>query len=99
MNRILVIGCPGSGKSVLSRKLAAATGLPLIHLDSLYHEDRWPDAPSLKKEQWKALVQSLVEGNQWIIDGNYKGTYELRMSAADTMPASRNVAANPSDNE
>jgi len=85
MNRILVIGCPGSGKSVLSYKVASVTGLPLIHLDSLYHDDRWPDDAKLKTEQWKMLVQSLVEGKQWIIDGNYKGTYDLRMRAADTI--------------
>ena len=34
--RILVIGCPGAGKSTLSLELAELSGLPLIHLDKEY---------------------------------------------------------------
>ena len=35
-NKILVLGCSGSGKSTFSRELAARTGLPLIHLDNIW---------------------------------------------------------------
>ena len=34
--RVVVIGCPGAGKSTFSRKLHAVTNLPLFHLDALY---------------------------------------------------------------
>lgn len=85
MNRILVIGCPGSGKSVLSRKLEQITGLPLTHLDRLYHQDAWPDDPSRKREQWVTLVKSLIAEERWIIDGNYKNTLAIRIAAADTV--------------
>lgn len=34
--RILILGCGGAGKSTLARRLGAATGLPVVHLDGLY---------------------------------------------------------------
>ena len=34
-NRIMIVGCPGSGKSSLARDLHEKTGLPLIHLDNI----------------------------------------------------------------
>lgn len=83
--KIIVIGCPGSGKSVFSRKLAAALDLPLIHLDAIYHQDIWPEEADQKREQWKKHVRRLVEQDQWIIDGNYKGSFDIRMAAADTI--------------
>ena len=34
-NKIIVLGCPGSGKSTFSKKLHELTQLPLIHLDNV----------------------------------------------------------------
>ena len=36
MERAIVIGCPGGGKSTFARALAEKTGLPLHHLDMMY---------------------------------------------------------------
>jgi adenylate kinase family enzyme len=83
--RVLVIGCPGAGKSCFSVRLAEITGLPLIHLDSLYHRDTWSADPACKKTQWREKVAELVGGERWIIDGNYKGSFDIRMPAADTI--------------
>ena len=86
MKRVLIIGCPGSGKSTLSRRLAEDTGLPLIHLDLHYHQsDRWPTDPAAKRGPWREFVQSMIDQPEWIVDGNYKGTFDIRFPAADTI--------------
>lgn len=85
MKKVIVIGCPGSGKSTFSTKLAKLTHLPLIHLDSLYHQEHWDSDQAVKKQQWSDTVTSLVKDDQWIIDGNYKSTMDIRIEAADTI--------------
>ena len=40
INRVLIVGCPGAGKSTAARSLAKITGLPIIHLDRHYCELR-----------------------------------------------------------
>jgi hypothetical protein len=78
--RILVLGCPGSGKSSFARLLADLTGLPLIHLDDHYWGQGWkrPD-----KDEWHATLYRLVSGERWIIDGNHQDSLELRMRRTD----------------
>lgn len=82
MQRVLVIGSPGSGKSTFATELAKRTGLPLIHLDQQYWNPGWVETP---KREWHAKVAELVAGNEWIIDGNYSGSLELRLTRADTV--------------
>lgn len=83
MNKVIVIGCPGAGNSVFSRELAQRTGLPLIALDFIYHQGVWDK--DRKKEQWGERVAELVIRPEWIIDGDYKSTLEMRIRAADTV--------------
>lgn len=40
MEKIIVIGSPGAGKSSFSKKLKNITKLPLYHIDMLYHNRR-----------------------------------------------------------
>lgn len=82
MNRVVVVGCPGAGKSTAARRLAVITGLPLIHLDRHYWQPGWvrPDS-----ETWRATVLELCARPRWILDGNYGGTLDLRLAAADTL--------------
>jgi len=82
LKRILVIGAGGSGKTTVARRLAERTGLPLIHLDSLYWRPGWQPTPA---DEWRAKVQDLVSRDAWIIDGNYGGTLDLRLQACDTV--------------
>ncbi len=80
LNRIMVIGCCGAGKSTLSQQLHTLTGLPLIHLDQYYWKPGWVESePSV----WNAQVRELAMQEQWIIDGNYGGTLEIRLARAD----------------
>ncbi len=82
MQRVLVIGSPGAGKSTFARQLEARTGLPLIHLDREYWRPGWVESP---RDEWRARVEQLVAGRRWIIDGNYGGSLAARLSRADTV--------------
>ena len=82
MNRIMILGCCGSGKSTLSRKLRELTGLPLYHLDQYYWKTNWTETP---KDEWEKIVTGLAHKDRWIIDGNYGGTMDVRFEKADTI--------------
>ena len=82
MRRVAIIGCGGSGKSVVARELGRRTGLPVIHLDTLFWSQDWQPTPP---DEWRAIQERLVTEDRWIIDGNYGGTMELRLRAADTI--------------
>ena len=78
----MVIGCPGSGKSTLSRRLHERTGLPLYHLDRMYWN---PDRTTVPKEVFRTRLSEVLQEDAWIIDGNYGATMELRLAACDTV--------------
>ena len=82
MKKIIVIGCPGSGKSMVSRVLHNKTGIPLYHLDMMYWN---ADKTTVEKSVFIERLSSVLEKDEWIIDGNYGSTMELRMAACDTV--------------
>lgn len=82
MNRVLVIGGNGAGKTTFSIKLAELTGLPLTHLDQLGWHGHWQ---SRTDEEFDALLLEALEQPRWIIDGNYGRTIPLRASYCDTL--------------
>lgn len=82
MERIMVIGCPGSGKSTLSRALHKITSIPLFHLDMM----NWnADRTTVDKEVFRERLSDTVKKSEWIIDGNYGSTIELRLKECDTV--------------
>lgn len=82
MLKIIVIGCPGAGKSTFAQKLKVATDLPLYHLDMLWHK---PDRTNISKEEFDEKLKDILKSNKWIIDGNYQRTLEKRLIECDTV--------------
>jgi len=80
--RIMVIGCCGAGKSTLSRRIASITDLPVIHLDQHFWKPGWVESA---KDEWTQKVKALAEQDEWIIDGNYSGTMDVRIDRADAI--------------
>lgn len=81
-NRIMIVGSPGSGKSTFARELAEITGIPLIHLDRKFWNAGWTETP---KEEFYAWQRAIIKEDTWIIDGNYGGSMDIRLSRADTV--------------
>ena len=82
MRRILIVGNSGAGKSTLARALGQALGLPVIHLDVLYWRPGWTPSDD---ESFRAAVAQALAAPAWICDGNFGGTWDLRMPRADTI--------------
>jgi len=82
MRRVLVIGSSGSGKTTLATRLAEKFSLPLVFLDVHYWRPGWkpPDAAA-----WRQRVGMLVDNPEWVMDGNFSETFDLRMPRADTL--------------
>ena len=82
MERVLVIGGPGAGKSTLAARLGATLGLPVVHLDAHFWRPGWREAP---RDEWAARVAELAAAGRWVMDGHYRGTLALRARAADAV--------------
>ena len=82
MQRVLVIGCSGAGKSTLSRALGERLGLPIIHLDRVFWRAGWRAIPDA---EFSAAVEELIQGERWVMDGNFARTMEARLGRADTV--------------
>lgn len=79
MKRILVIGCPGAGKTYFAKALGKIINLPVIHMDNLYwHKDK----TSISKEELEEKLLPFLKGDSWIIDGNYHDTLKQRLEYA-----------------
>lgn len=82
MKRVVVLGPGGAGKSTFARRLGEITGLPVIHLDRMYWKRGWVKT---EKNKWRESVEREIAKPAWLIDGNFGGTREMRMRAADTI--------------
>lgn len=82
MKKVIIIGCPGSGKSTFARKLSAITGLPLYHLDMMYWNK---DRTTVEKDVFVERLRNAMSEDMWIIDGNYNSTMEMRLKECDTV--------------
>ena len=81
MKKVIVIGCPGSGKSTFSRALAEKTGLPLYPLDQMYWN---ADKTTVDRSKFLERLTAVITSDAWILDGNYASTMEMRLAACDT---------------
>lgn len=82
MERILIIGCGGAGKSTLARQLGEKLELPVVHLDSIFWLPGWVE---MEREAFDDRVRQELEKPKWIIDGNYNRTMPQRIAKCDTV--------------
>lgn len=82
MQKILIIGSGGTGKSTLARQLGKILNLPVFHLDRYFWRPNWVQTPH---EEWIQQIQQLIEQESWIMDGNYSSTLPQRLQYADTV--------------
>jgi adenylate kinase family enzyme len=82
MQRIIIIGSGGAGKSTLARHIGHALNMPVTHLDQLFWQPNWR---AVDRETLITRQQAIVMQPQWIMDGNYTGTLDIRLAHADTV--------------
>ncbi len=82
MQKVIIIGCPGSGKTTFAEKLRDKNELPLFYLDAIWHK---PDRTHISRKDYDARLSEILALESWIIDGNYSRTIERRLSACDTV--------------
>lgn len=82
MQKVIIIGSPGAGKSTFSRELSKITHLPLYHLDLIYHR---ADRTTIPRAEFDQKLAQILGQDSWILDGNYQRTLEWRLKACDTV--------------
>lgn len=82
MKKISIIGSGGAGKSTLAKALGKKTGIPICHLDSLYWQPGWI---ATDRDKWSLMQEDLCSRDEWILDGNYGGTLDIRLKHSDTI--------------
>lgn len=82
MKKILVIGCPGAGKSTFSRNLSAILNIPLFHLDLIWHTE---NKTTITNEVFDEKLTEILNLETFIIDGTYTRTLKRRVKKSDTI--------------
>lgn len=78
--KVVIIGCPGSGKSTFARQLEKVVNIPVYHLDMIYWQ---ADKTTLSQETFNIFLADILMRDKWIIDGNYGRTMETRIRKSD----------------
>ena len=81
MERIIIIGCGGAGKSTLARQLGEKLDIPVVHLDKLFWKPGWVQ---VSQEEFDALHTRELAKAKWIMDGNFNRTMPQRIARCDT---------------
>lgn len=82
MQKVIIIGSPGAGKSTFARKLRDITKNELYYLDMIWHK---ADKTNVSREKFDVQLTGILEKDSWIIDGNYLRTLEMRLKKCDTV--------------
>lgn len=82
MKKILIIGSGGAGKSTLAKQLGRRLSIPVHHLDTIFWKPGWTPTD---RETFRAEVEVVMQDEEWIMDGNFRGTLDSRLQKCDTV--------------
>ena len=82
MEKIVIVGPPGAGKSTLAKELGSILKMKVFHLDRIFWQRGWKEKP---RDTRIDIMQNLVQEKRWIIEGTYLHISELHLKAADTI--------------
>ena len=79
--RIAILGPSNSGKSTLAQAIARLRGLPVVHLDQLFHQPHtdWQSRPTA---EFVRLHDEAIAQERWVMDGNYSNCTPQRLARA-----------------
>jgi adenylate kinase family enzyme len=80
VQRVLIAGSPGAGKSTLAATLARRNRLLYTELDSLFHGPGWVPRPQFLDD-----VRTVVAGDRWVSEWQYDTARPLLLQRADTL--------------
>lgn len=82
LQRVVVVGTSGSGKTTFAATLARHLDVPHIELDALHWEPSWTEATP---EVFRKRVANAVAAERWVLDGNYSVARDIVWARADTI--------------
>ncbi len=82
MNRVIVVGTTGSGKTTLAGALARKMACPFIELDALFWNPGWVKTPP---DEFRRRVAEAIAQERWAAGGNYGTARDLVWQRADTL--------------
>lgn len=82
MQRVVVLGAGGAGKTQLANAISRRRGLPVVHLDPIFWRESWTPAP---RDEARRELDAVVAGERWIVDGDFLGAGDARFERADTV--------------
>jgi len=82
MKRVMIVGQPGSGESTLARTLGEVTGLRVVHMDKIHWMSGWVQRDD--EGRW-ALVNEAHAREEWIFEGGFSRSWDVRATRADTL--------------
>jgi adenylate kinase family enzyme len=82
LQRVVVVGPGGAGKTVFAERLSERTGLPVVYLDRIFYADGWKERP---RDEAVALLERALAGDRWIADGSFLEAGDSRFGRADAV--------------